>query len=170
LWVFSTVAVELHYPVQEIPTMPHGFNLRMIEAVFLALLVTGVGAMLAAQDAKPTIKTVPAARMDPSDGKAMFQNYCGSCHGLDAKGRGPAVPALKMAPGDLTMLTKNNGGKFPELRVYNAIVGDTNLPAHGSKDMPVWGTLFRTMGPADGNEAKLRVRNLTKFIETIQVK
>ena len=54
----------------------------------------------------------------------MFKQYCASCHGLDAKGHGPAVPALKVPPPDLTSLTKNNHGKFPEPRVFQAIKGD----------------------------------------------
>jgi mono/diheme cytochrome c family protein len=36
----------------------------------------------------------------------MFKEYCASCHGADAKGHGPAVRALKVAPPDLTMLSK----------------------------------------------------------------
>jgi mono/diheme cytochrome c family protein len=40
----------------------------------------------------------------------MFRSYCAVCHGLDAKGSGPAAPALKMEPADLTTLAKENQG------------------------------------------------------------
>src|ERR1035437_888659 len=46
------------------------------------------------------------------NGQALFQAYCASCHGKDAKGAGPAAPALKAKPADLTQIGKNNGGKF----------------------------------------------------------
>jgi mono/diheme cytochrome c family protein len=99
----------------------------------------------------------------------MFKAYCAACHGVDAKGNGPAVPALKKAPMDLTLLAKNAGGKFPELRVYNAIRGEATMPAHGSKDMPVWGEVFKDLDRASG-VSSLRLRNLTMYIQSIQAK
>ena len=53
---------------------------------------------LAAQD-KPTIKKVPAQAINSVEGKDNYQEYCAVCHGTDAKGNGPAAPALKIAPG-----------------------------------------------------------------------
>jgi hypothetical protein len=34
--------------------------------------------------------------------------------------------------------------------------------------MPVWGTVFRDMSRGDEAQVKLRLRNLTKYIEAIQ--
>jgi mono/diheme cytochrome c family protein len=64
--------------------------------------------------AKPVIKKVPAALTSPTSGSEMFKEYCASCHGADARGRGPAAPALKASPADLTVLSRNNHGKFPD--------------------------------------------------------
>jgi len=90
------------------------------------------------------------------------------CHGLDGKGKGPAVPALKMKPPDLTQLSKKNGRKFPDVLVANVIRGQS-FPnaAHGSGDMPVWGDAFRT---ANRDEAMvtLKVNHLTAYIKSIQ--
>jgi mono/diheme cytochrome c family protein len=144
-------------------------SVPMIQGALLAILFAGLAVMLHAQQAKPVIKTVPPTQTSPAEGAEMFKAYCAACHGLDAKGNGPAVPALKKAPGDLTMLTKNAGGKFPELRVYNAIRGDSALPAHGSKDMPVWGEVFKDLDRASG-VSSLRLRNLTMHIQSIQAK
>jgi hypothetical protein len=44
-------------------------------------------------------------------GADLFRAYCASCHGRDAKGHGPAAPALKATVPDLTVLAKNNGGR-----------------------------------------------------------
>ena len=36
-------------------------------------------------------------------------HYCASCHGLDARGNGPAAFVLKTTPPDLTALAKRHG-------------------------------------------------------------
>ncbi|HSW51455.1 MAG TPA: cytochrome c [Bryobacteraceae bacterium] len=110
------------------------------------------------------------ARPSPASGSEMCRAYCASCHGLDGRGRGPAAAAMKRPPTDLTTLARRNGGKFPEARVYQSIEGDAELAAHGSREMPVWGTAFRTMGGSDEASVKLRVRNLTRYIESLQLK
>ena len=96
--------------------------------------------------------------------------YCAVCHGTDGKGGGPAASALKVPPTDLTVLSKNNGGKYPALKVSASIRGESATPAHGSKEMPVWGTLFWSMSQGHEGEVQERVTNLTHYIETLQVK
>jgi mono/diheme cytochrome c family protein len=144
---------------------PNRNAIPLIQGVFIAMLISGLAAMLYGQT--PAIKKVPPAPTSAASGAEMFKSYCAVCHGADARGNGPAVAALKKAPSDLTLLTKNSGGKFPELRVYNVIQGEVGVIAHGSKDMPVWGEVFRDMRRGDA-DTKLRLRNLTKYIETIQ--
>ncbi|MBI3207830.1 MAG: hypothetical protein HYZ37_02890 [Candidatus Solibacter usitatus] len=122
----------------------------------------------AAQD-KPRIKQVPPSLTSPASGTDMFKAYCSPCHGMFAKGDGPAAPALKKAPADLTRLSARNNGRFPALKVYNIIEGDPSIPAHGSKEMPVWGEVFRSMSHNEG-EIKMRLNNLTKYVESIQAK
>jgi mono/diheme cytochrome c family protein len=105
-----------------------------------------------------------------ASGQEMFVSYCAACHGKDGKGDGPAADALKVPPADLTVLAKNNGGKYPALKVMSTLHGEVDLRAHGSKDMPVWGKLF--LGMSGGHEAEVqqRVSNLTKYIESLQAK
>lgn len=95
--------------------------------------------------------------------------YCAVCHGKDGKGGGPAAPALKKTPGDLTTLSQRNDGKFPGPAVAQSINGEQSVTAHGSKDMPVWGELFRQTGQNE-SEVHLRVANLTRYIEGLQKK
>jgi mono/diheme cytochrome c family protein len=118
------------------------------------------------------ITVVKAPITSPVSGSEMFKEYCASCHGADAKGHGPAVSALKVVPPDLTLLSKNNRGKFPDTRVYSSIRGDVNIDAHGSPDMPVWGTVFRDMAHTSGNdrEPALRISNLCSYIQSLQQK
>jgi mono/diheme cytochrome c family protein len=124
-----------------------------------------------AADPTVVIKEVPVKVTSPTSGPEMFHEYCASCHGVDAKGHGPAAPALRVAPPDLTLLSRNNHGKFPDRHVFSAIRGDVNLQVHGSQDMPIWGNLFREMsGDANNTEVAVRMRNLCLYIESLQQK
>jgi mono/diheme cytochrome c family protein len=135
------------------------------------ILFTLAAAVLCGQNEnRPAIQRTPAGPTPVSSGKEMFRTYCAACHGADAKGDGPASAALKHQSPDLTGLAKRNSGKFPELRVYGAIHGDIRVTAHGTKDMPTWGTVFREMDGADAAAVQLRIRNLTKYIESLQAK
>ncbi|MGA7380882.1 MAG: c-type cytochrome [Terriglobales bacterium] len=137
----------------------------------LALFTWTVAAQGQAQDqTQTTIQHVPVKATSPASGKEMYTTYCAVCHGTDGKGAGPAASALKTPPTDLTMLSKGNGGKYPALKVAATIRGEANLPAHGSKDMPVWGSLFWGMSHGHEGEVQQRVANLTKYIESLQVK
>jgi mono/diheme cytochrome c family protein len=119
---------------------------------------------------KTTIKHVTVKQTSPASGKEMFTSYCAVCHGTDGKGGGPAAAALKTPPADLTLLSKNNGGKFPSLKVSSILRGTSDLPAHGSKEMPVWGPLFRSISGGHETEVQQRVSNLTQYVESLQVK
>ncbi len=101
-------------------------------------------------------------------GRKLYVQYCASCHGMDAKGSGPVAPALKVAPTDLTTIAQRNGGKFSAQDVQLHINGENDIPAHGSKDMPVWGAYFRSS--RGQGVATLNIYNLTKYLEAIQVK
>lgn len=127
------------------------------------------GASLALCQSQPTIKQTRIQRSSPASGQEMFNMYCAVCHGKDGKGGGPAAAALKKSPGDLTQLTKKNSGKFPGPAVAQSITGEQSIVAHGSKDMPVWADLFRQTGQNE-SEVRLRIANLTRYIEGMQAK
>lgn len=107
------------------------------------------------------------ANKNTARGQKLFMQYCASCHGTDGKGAGPAAASLKVAVPDLTKIPKVNG-KFPGLQVLNSISGERNIPAHGSKDMPVWGQLFRER--KGETNAKLDIYALQEYVESIQQK
>jgi mono/diheme cytochrome c family protein len=116
---------------------------------------------------QPTIKRESAPYISPSDGVAMYREYCAACHGRTGKGDGPAAPALKMAPTDLTRLSIGNRGTFPAKK-FQTVLEQGTTPAHGDSDMPIWGRVF---GKLDGGTANLlRIVNLTEHVEHLQVK
>jgi mono/diheme cytochrome c family protein len=126
-----------------------------------------LGAFVAAQQ-KPEIKMVPIQPTAVSDVRGMFTSYCAACHGPAGKGDGPAASALKKAPADLTTISARNGGKFPEVKVRRFIEGIDEVAAHGSRDMPVWGTLFRSLDITNQAAALMRVQLLTDYLKSIQ--
>jgi len=75
-------------------------------------------------------------------GRIEFQSSCASCHGADGKGNGPVSELLKVSPPDLTVLARNHEGVFPTDAVYDMIYGLKTSPAHGTREMPIWGYRF----------------------------
>jgi mono/diheme cytochrome c family protein len=121
-----------------------------------------------AQD-KPVIKRVPIRATWPTDGAEMFKAYCATCHGIKGEGDGPAASALKKVPGNLTRLSERNNGKFPSARVTSVIEGRDGVDAHGNREMPIWGPIFRSLASSGADrETVLRIHNLTKYVESIQ--
>jgi len=143
--------------------------ISMLTALFVFSSLVAAQAQTQGQTEK-TIKHVPIQSTSPVSGKEMYRAYCAACHGTDGKGGGPATAALKIPPTDLTLLSKNNGGKFPSIKVSSSIRGESATPAHGSKEMPVWGELFWNVSGGHEGEVQQRVVNLTKYIESLQSK
>jgi len=141
---------------------------RKLVLLLVALFVCAC--TMAAQDQGAEIKHVPIKSTSPVSGKDMYTAYCAVCHGTDGKGGGPAASALKVPPTDLSLLAKNNGGKYPALKVSASIRGESSTAAHGTKDMPVWGSLFWSMSGGHESEVQQRVANLNKYIESLQAK
>lgn len=124
---------------------------------------------------------------DVDIGKSEFQSSCASCHGTDGRGKGPVSGQLKVAPSDLTLLAKNNGGVFPANAVYETIYGTKAVAAHGTREMPIWGERFNPVvslphfvdpsywkkaGPEQSPEVVVRMRILavTDYLSRIQQK
>lgn len=131
-----------------------------------AALALAVGT-LGAQEA-PTIKRAPPENISAAKGPEMFMAYCSVCHGKDGQGGGPAAASLRKRPADLTQLSRRNGGKYPTARVENVIQGDTASGPHGSRDMPIWGNVFLSIGKPE--IVRLRIANLAAYIESLQAK
>jgi mono/diheme cytochrome c family protein len=137
--------------------------------IFLSLVLIVTVGLCARSQEKPTVKTEPAPKTNPTSGSEMYRTYCAVCHGPDGKGNGPAAPAMKVPPTDLTQLSRKNGGTFPDMRVSSIIQGDNVLAAHGSREMPMWGDVFRGV-QRDEAMVKLRVHNLTQYVASLQQK
>ena len=139
----------------------------MLHRRLLFLMVALIALTLYAQEQSSKSAAMEHA---PISGPKLYQAYCAVCHGGDGKGNGPMATALKTWPSDLTTIAKRNDGTFPALHVMEAINGDRQIPAHGTRDMPVWGPVFRSMAHGHADNAQLRITNLTSYIESLQEK
>lgn len=138
----------------------------------LRSLIVGLGAvtLLLAQMVLAQTKVVKEVNAQPSmayTGAELWKQYCAVCHGVDGRGNGPAVSALVTRPNDLTQLTKQNNGKYPQGRVRDIIMGEQTVTAHGTKEMPMWGDVFRSISP-NQSFTEMRITNLVLYIQSIQ--
>ncbi len=149
--------------------------MRVMKFICAALAMAMLLTFAIAQQAAPTqggtvVKHVPITNSSPNSGKEMFNSYCAVCHGKDGKGGGPAAPAMKTPPSDLTALAKNNGGKYPSAHIAAVIRGQAMTPSHGSQDMPIWGPLFSSISQGHEAQVQQRITNLVSYIEGLQAK
>jgi mono/diheme cytochrome c family protein len=153
-------------------SIPEEEVMQILKHVWTTIAIVAAMAIMApAQDQpKKEIKHVPIKQTSPASGQEMYKAYCAVCHGTDGKGNGPAAQALKTPPSDLTTLAGKNGGKYPGLKVSAIIRGEDTVPAHGSKEMPIWGNLFWELSAGHPSEVQQRVANLNQYLESLQKK
>ena len=139
---------------------------RLVTLASLVLMAAVVGSLSAQRPSGP-----PRLGLSSVYGPDLFRFYCASCHGLDGRGDGPTAPALKLRVPDLTMMSSRERGVFPKARVMAIVSGDQSpdMPSHGSREMPVWGPIFRALDPGDPLN-KARIENVVAYVESLQVR
>ncbi len=105
-------------------------------------------------------------------GEREFRSNCAVCHGIEARGDGPMADLFDPRPPNLTLLSQQNGGVFPFEKVFDSIDGRSEVAAHGSRDMPVWGEALQASGDSLGLHRELlaygRILALTRYLERLQ--
>jgi mono/diheme cytochrome c family protein len=140
---------------------------KMLRRV-LVVAVVAFASTAGVANAQPKVATAPIKQTSPADAKEMFDSYCAVCHGKEAKGNGPAAAALTKAPADLTRISARNKGTFPDVRVRRFIEGLDEVTAHGTRDMPIWGGLFRSLNAQNPDIAQIRIAALTNYLKSLQ--
>jgi mono/diheme cytochrome c family protein len=136
--------------------------------VIAAIATLAVGTSYAEQSNSKV--TIPVTKTAATSGKQMYANYCAPCHGVDGKGQGPVASALRTPPTDLTVLSRNNHGKYPDAHVAAVLQNGVEIPSHGSADMPIWGPILANMNHSNAQDRMLRISNLSRYLESMQVK
>ena len=119
---------------------------------------------------KPDSPRRPVEGM-PVSGETLFHRYCSSCHGTDATGKGPIARLLKHPPPDLRTFTRRRNGQFSSVELARFIDGRQEVPAHGSRVIPVWGKQFARIEVESTERESLVSGNLLElvlYIESIQ--
>jgi hypothetical protein len=80
-------------------------------------------------------------------GAREYAENCAVCHGTSGKGDGPMAGIINQKVSDLTRLAKDNEGSFPFVQVYEVIDGTREAKGHGTRDMPVWGSVYDQQAP-----------------------
>jgi mono/diheme cytochrome c family protein len=152
----------------------------MLKHITIALTVATATLAVCAAFSQPPVDQTPSQPMNKvvipvnktaaTSGREMYGSYCAPCHGTDGKGNGPAASALRTLPTDLTQLSKNNGGRFPGSHIVTVLQFGSEMPSHGSMQMPVWGPILGRMNITTPQDKQLRMSNLSRYLETIQVK
>ena len=73
---------------------------------------------------------------------------------------------MRVTPPDLRLLTRNNGGVFPDKVLETVIDGRRTIRAHGNFEMPVWGRELSLN--AGETEAARRVTAIVQYLRGIQ--
>ena len=142
----------------------------MLKRLLVVAAAASIALTMSYADQSNNKLVIPVTKANPTDGKQMYASYCAPCHGADGRGNGPVAGALKTQPTDLTGLAKANHGKYPENHVVAVVSFGSETRAHGSAEMPVWGPILGTMSKGNPEEKQLRTTNLSRYVETLQVK
>lgn len=102
----------------------------------LVLLAIATGRSAAAEDAEQSLLAI--------SGERLYVQHCAVCHSKTGRGDGPFAGILRVAPADLTTIAARNGGTFPDDQIARFVDGRFVPPAHGSRQMPVWGRWLGT--------------------------
>ena len=102
-------------------------------------------------------------------GARLYFNHCAACHGDNGEGTGPVAASMRVTVPNLRTLAARNGGMFPADAV-RAYVDGRNIPAaHGDRQMPIWGDVFRGADQdADDRTVRRRIAAIVDFISLLQ--
>ena len=101
--------------------------------------IAGALAFAALAAAGPAAGEQPEASLFAVSGERLYVRHCAVCHGSSGRGDGPFGGILRTAPADLTTIAARNGGKFPDAEIARFVDGQFVPPAHGTRQMPIWG-------------------------------
>jgi len=143
---------------------------RELKGVIAAFAISLFVAVAVSQESSPADKPASNEKKESVSGKDLYAAHCETCHGANGKGGGPFAAQLKVAPPDLTQIAKKNKGVFPTMHISEVIDGEFEKPAHGSREMPIWGPVFRSLAHGRADSALVRLNNLVQYLESLQQK
>ena len=116
------------------------------------------------------VMLVSAARAAEEDaGARLFFNHCAACHGDQGEGGGPVAASMRVTVPNLRTLAMRNGGTFPADAVADYVDGRELMVAHGDRQMPIWGDVFKgSDNGASERTVRRRIQAVVDFIAQLQ--
>ena len=140
---------------------------KLIKALTVGAIAAGAITMAHAQENGLAGQTFDA-------GKDYYDSHCAACHGSNGAGEGPYGRFLNVTIPNLTTLSKRNGGVFPYSHVYETIDGRLEQPAHGTRNMPIWGQEFsykkHALNPDPQAFVRAKINAMVLYIHRVQAK
>jgi len=133
--------------------------------------IVGALTLAALAAAGPAAGEQPEPSLFAVAGKRLYVRHCAVCHGSSGHGDGPFGGILRTAPADLTTIAARNGGNFPDAEIARFVDGQFVPPAHGTRQMPIWG---RWLGEpiaksAEADEvARGEIFAILEYLKTLQ--
>ena len=108
---------------------------------------------------------------DVAEGERLYRIHCLACHGESGRGEGSMREQLDIEPPDLTIIAAENGGECPTEKIRQIIDGRHVTPAHGTREMPVWGFTFQSSATDTVAEKDVQalITALTEYLESMQI-
>ena len=100
-------------------------------------------------------------------GARLYFNHCAACHGDNGEGTGPVASSMRVTVPNLRSLAQRNGGVFPVDAVTAYVDGRSVVAAHGDRQMPIWGDVFR--GPEQGTAERTVRRRIAAIVDFISM-
>ena len=140
-------------------------KIMMILLGALLVICVCVGETQSKKEHKPAPKQPSVA-----SGQETFLKYCASCHGKDAKGDGPAAFVLRTPAPNLTTLSERHENKYPAGYVSVVLTFGKSFASHGSEDMPIWGSRFKTIDPVHDPTGQQHIDDVIAYLGSLQAK
>jgi mono/diheme cytochrome c family protein len=160
---------------------------KVVSCVALFLAVGGV--MYAAHQTNPPAQPSPATQTTKQitppyhdmyltaptgavSGADLYKELCAGCHGENGRGIGLTSQYCAVPPTDLTLLSRQNHGTFPEKKVTQILRYGTEKPAQSQSTtyMPVWKPLLATIHGESPELTEQRISSIIDFLKAVQPK
>jgi mono/diheme cytochrome c family protein len=159
-----------------LPTERARGSIRKLDVTTLetaAMTVLRYPAILVGMLAVAGAQSAHAEDLTGYSGARLYHRFCAACHGDKGRGDGVVAPFFKLAPPDLTQITKRHGGVFPTEKITQIIDGREAVAPHGAREMPVWGLELYLADPKNPKSKKQvddMIARLVEHLHSIQEK
>jgi mono/diheme cytochrome c family protein len=111
------------------------------------------------------LASLAQARASDLDASALYRSNCAPCHGVTGFGGGPVASSFSVLMPQLATLAQRNRGVFPQDYVLRIIDGREPMMAHGTRNMPVWGSIF----DGETTSTAFLIEAIVEYVKGLQI-